>query len=107
MSKKSPELERLKKKADKAKAEFWYAQYCQENGLPLPLTGRQITMAARKKARDLPKEKRQEVLDAFRSGQKTVKEIAENCGVTIDELIGVVIINTKTIKYTVLNEISV
>ena len=79
------------------------AKLYQKYDLKLPPTKRQMNAEARKMAKALPKEKRQEVLDVIRRGGKTMNEIKIDCGVSIEEIIGVILINTKTIKCTTLN----
>lgn len=103
MAKTTPEIIRLKKTADRARANLDRAKLYQKHGLELPPTKRQMNAESRRMARALPKEKRQEVLDAFRQGGRTMKEIASECGVSIEEIIGVILINTKTVKHMILN----
>lgn len=103
----TPEIIRLKKTADRARANLAKAKLYQKHGLEMPTTKRQMNSEARKMARALPKEKRQEVLDVFRQGGRTMKEIATECGVSIEEIIGVILINTKIVKHTILNVVTV
>lgn len=101
---KDPQLARLEARAKKVNEELRHAKACNKYGFPvLYSTKRQIHSDLKKKAKALPKETRQKVLDMYRAGGKSFAEMAEECGVSIHELCGVVLINTKTIKYTVLN----
>ncbi|MFH0935180.1 MAG: hypothetical protein V1879_08245 [Pseudomonadota bacterium] len=45
----------------------------------------------------LPKEKRQECLDLLRTGLR-LDEVGKACGISVDEVMGVFLINIKTIK---------
>lgn len=100
---KDPQIARLEARAKKANEELRYAKACDKYGFYVTRTARQLNDEARKLARALPKETRQRVLDMWRAGGKSINDMATECGVSPQECCGVILINTKTIKYKVLN----
>lgn len=103
MTKSDPEIDRLKKKVVKSKEQLTVAQLCKKHGLRNFMDTRQYKINSRRLAKALPKEKRQEVLDAYHQGG-VMKEMAQSCGVTIDEFWGVILLNTKVITYKLIRK---
>lgn len=102
------EIARRKARAAKAKKELDRAKNCKKYGLPLLSipTSRQLEAGWKKAAREMPKEKRQAVLDAYHKRVLeggTVGEILEECGVTHEEYLGIIKLNTKVLKFSTVN----
>lgn len=101
---KDPKIARLEKRAEKAKEALRLAKACKSYGWKMPPTTREYNNHIKKLAKALPKETRQKVLDAFHKGGTSLKALGEACGLTIHEVLGVIQINKKTIKYTMFNK---
>lgn len=63
-------------------------------------TKAQIRAAIKAKGKTVPRETRQRVLDLARE-DKTLKEIAQALGLSVDEAYGVILLNTR--RVTILN----
>ena len=104
------DIAKLKKKADKAKEELRHARACKQLGLPSALkvpTKSQLKVRRKKLAKALPKETRQGILDGVHGKTeecKTVGDIMQKYSVTHEEFLGVIELNTRVVKYEVLNE---
>jgi hypothetical protein len=104
MKEKDPQIARLERKAHKAEETLKLAKFCKKRGLPPLETRREHSARLRREAKELPKEKRQAVLDTFRRGGLTLGEMAHACDITIHQFVGVLMINTKTVTCKTLNE---
>ena len=102
---KDPEIAKLEKRAKAAREKVKEAKLFKELGIePLPdMSTRAFKARIKKKARELPKEKRQQILDAYHDREnpayKTWKGIADAFGVTWNDVLGVVELNTKVVRY--------
>lgn len=107
---KDSEIVKLEKRAKAAREKLKEARICKELGIkPFPdMSTRAFKARLKKQALELPKEKRQQILDAYHDREnpvyKTWNGIAEAFGVTFNDVLGVVELNTKIYRYTVVEK---
>ncbi|CAK7025032.1 MAG: hypothetical protein DELT_02545 [Desulfovibrio sp.] len=107
-TKKDPEIAKLEKRAKVAREKVKIAKIHKELGLdpPMDFTTRGFKARIRKQARELPKETRQQVLDALNDREnpqfKTYNGIAEAFGLKFNDVLGVELLNTEVVRYTFL-----
>ena len=107
---KDPEIAKLEKRAKAAREKLKTAKLYKEFGIePLPdFSTRAFKARIKKQARELPKEKRQQILDALHDAQsaqerfKTYKDIMDAFGVQFNDVLGVELLNTEIVRYTFL-----
>lgn len=103
MPKKDPKIEALEQKIKKAREEISYRKSCKRFNLKPIETRREAEARMKSDAKALPKELRQKCLDTYREGGRSLDEMATLCGVTVQQMVGVFLINIKRVTYTTLN----
>lgn len=77
-----------------------------KHGLPPLPTKQQYTAKIKREARALPKETRQAVLDMWHGGIK-ISDIKVQLCLTLDQVLGVIELNTVVHKWTTINKVTV